>query len=134
MMSYQMRNDERSRKAGRFVARVHKAIQTAVVRSGLKQNEIATKLGLDRSIVNRRILGQSNLTLRTIADFAWALEHDIEFDLVPRKIGPEVNRPAQAPSTVGITVTAATTNISSPAPRPVSRAASGSHRIPEHAG
>jgi len=132
-MSYQMRNDERSRKAGRFVARVHKAIQQAVVRSGLKQNEIATKLGLDRSIVNRRILGQSNLTLRTIADLAWALDHDLVFDLVPRKFGPEVNRHQQAPTVSGITVTAATANISSPAQKPVARAASGSQRILEYA-
>lgn len=132
-MSYQMRTDERSRKAGRFVSRVHKAIQKAVVRSGLKQNDIATKLGLDRSIVNRRILGQSNLTLRTIADFAWALDHDIEFDLVPRKTGKDVNRPAPEATPSGITVTAATSNISSSAPQPVVRTASGSRRVLEHA-
>lgn len=133
-MSYQMRNDERSRKAGRFVSRVHKAIQKAVVHSGLKQNDIAIKLGLDRSIVNRRILGQSNLTLRTIADFAWALDHEIVFDLVPKKVGKDVNRPTvQTDIPSGITVVVATTNISSSAPQPVVRTASRSHEVIEHA-
>lgn len=113
-MSYQMRNDARSRKAGRFIARVHKKIQNAVVRSGLKQNEIALKLDLDRSIVNRRILGQTNLTLRSIADFAWALDHDIVFDLVPRATGPEVNRPAQTSAPSNISVSAATANLAVP--------------------
>lgn len=131
-MSYQMRKDDRSRKAGRFVSRVHKAIQQAVVRSGLKQNEIATKLGLDRSIVNRRILGQSNLTLRTISDFAWALDHDIVFDLIPRAADREVNRPSLDAGS-GITVSVATKNIRASAPQPAILTASESPRFIEHA-
>lgn len=117
-MSYQMRNDERSRKAGRFIARVHKAIQNAVTRSGFKQNDIAIKLELDRSIVNRRILGQTNLTLRSIADFAWALDHDIIFDLVPRAVGREVNRPDREIAPPQITISAATDNIAASSPQP----------------
>jgi hypothetical protein len=113
-----MRNDGRSRKAGRFIARVHKAIQNAVIRSGLKQNDIAIKLDLDRSIVNRRIQGQANLTLRTIADFAWALDHDIIFDLVPRAAGREVNRHDYEISPPKITISAVTDNIAASSPLP----------------
>jgi transcriptional regulator with XRE-family HTH domain len=90
-MSYQMRNDPRARKAGRFIHRVQKEIQNAFVASGLKQQEIAEKLGVNRSVVNKRLLGESNLTLRTIADLAWAMDADIEFKLVPRRSMPERN-------------------------------------------
>lgn len=83
-MSYQMRNDPRARKAGRFIHRVQKELQNAFVASGMKQQEIAEKLGVNRSVVNKRLLGEANLTLRTIADLAWAMGADIEFSLRPR--------------------------------------------------
>jgi transcriptional regulator with XRE-family HTH domain len=78
-MSYRMRISDRSRKAGRFVSKVHNEIQRAFVESGLKQQELAQKLGIDRSLVNRRLLGEANLTLRSIADLAWALDQNIKF-------------------------------------------------------
>lgn len=78
-MSYRMRISDRSRKAGRFVSKVHKEIQQAFVESGLKQQQLAERLGVNRSVINRQLLGESNLTLRTIADLAWALERDIDF-------------------------------------------------------
>jgi hypothetical protein len=90
-MSYQMRNDPRARKAGRFIHRVQKEIQKAFVASGLKQQEIAEKLGVNRSVVNKRLLGEANLTLRTIADLAWAVDADIMFTLVPKRSEPGRN-------------------------------------------
>ncbi len=82
-MSYQMRNDPRARKAGRFIHRVQKELQNAFVASGMKQQEIAEKLGVNRSVVNKRLLGEANLTLRTIADLAWAMNANIVFALKP---------------------------------------------------
>lgn len=78
-MSFLLRISDRSRKAGRFIGRVHREIQKAFVDSGLKQSELARKLEIDRATLNKRICGQSNLTLRSIADIAWALDQDIEF-------------------------------------------------------
>lgn len=83
-MSYQMRISPRSSKAGRFITRVHKELQRVFVRSGLTQQELATKLDVNRATVNKRLLGTENLTLRSIADMAWALDADIRFDLTPR--------------------------------------------------
>ncbi|WP_165816194.1 helix-turn-helix domain-containing protein [Kumtagia ephedrae] len=80
-MSYQMRISARSRTAGRFIARVHSEVQKAFVASGLKQNDLAKKMGVDRSVVNRQLLGQTNLTLRSIADLAWALNTPISFSM-----------------------------------------------------
>jgi len=60
---------------------VHKEIQKAFVASDLKQNELARLLGVDRSAVNKQLIGKSNLTLRSIADFAWALDCQITFEM-----------------------------------------------------
>lgn len=88
-MSFQMRLDARSRKSARFIAKVHKQMQDAFVRSykstGMTQQKLAEKLGVDRSFVNRKLSGEGNLTLRTIADFAWALDCDVDFALVPTR-------------------------------------------------
>ena len=84
MMSYQMRLNSRSRKAGRFIHKVHDEIQKAFVRSGLKQRELADKIGVDRSAVNKQLMGQTNLTLRSISDLAWAMDQDIEFSIIEK--------------------------------------------------
>ncbi len=41
------------------------------------QTTIANRLGIDRSAINRRLLGRRNMTLETIADMAWALGQSI---------------------------------------------------------
>ena len=77
-MSYLIKLDSKSRKAGRFIARVHRNLQSAFIESGLKQHELAEKLQVDRSIINRRLQGKSNLTLRSIAELAWAMDNDVD--------------------------------------------------------
>lgn len=81
-----MRIDPRSRNAGRFARKVQKELQKAVVHSGLRQQQIAQMLDVDRSIINRRLTGEANLTLRSIADLAWATNHKIVFALEPRDV------------------------------------------------
>jgi hypothetical protein len=52
------------------------------------QTTIAKKLRVGRSVINRRLSGHANLTLETIADMLWALDHDIYveiFDPVSRQ-------------------------------------------------
>jgi len=46
--------------------------------------EIARRLGIDRSLVTRRLNGTSNMTLETLADLAWALDQKIEIRLSDR--------------------------------------------------
>lgn len=90
-MSYRMRLSERSRKAGRFISRVHRDIQKAFTESGMKQQELAQKLGVDRSIVNRRLSGEANLTLRSLADLAWAFEKEIHFSMTNARAVEQAN-------------------------------------------
>lgn len=85
-MSYQMRVDPRSRNSGRFSLRVQRELQKAVSSSGMRQQQIAEKLGVDRSIINRRLTGRANLTLRSIADIAWATDHDVVISLKPKTV------------------------------------------------
>jgi transcriptional regulator with XRE-family HTH domain len=85
-MSYQIKIDPKSRKAARFISRLQKAIQKALSDSGKTQQEVATILGVDRSVVNRRVRGSANLTARSIAEFAYAFDKDIVLDFVDREL------------------------------------------------
>jgi transcriptional regulator with XRE-family HTH domain len=85
MTSYQMRLTDRERKVGRAVYRTQRQIIRALAKAkdkkGLTQQALAEKLGVDRSVINRRVTGRANLTLRTLAELAWALgcELDVQF-------------------------------------------------------
>lgn len=81
-----MQIDAKSKSAGRFVRRVQKELQAALSRSGLRQQHVAERLGIDRSIINRRLTGQANLTLRSISDLAWAMDHEVVFSLKPKTL------------------------------------------------
>lgn len=52
--------------------------------TGKTQQEVADILQVDRSVVNRRLTGTANLTARSIAELAYALEKDIYVELVDR--------------------------------------------------
>ncbi len=77
-------------KTARFVSRLQRSIQNALQLSGMTQQQVAEKLGVDRSVINRRLKGKANLTARSIAEFAYALDKDIIIELVDQhkpKIG-----------------------------------------------
>lgn len=84
-MSYQLKITPRQRKAGRFIATVRRQIQKAYSEEKdagrVNQSELAKELGVSRSVVSRRLRGLQNLTIRSIADLAWALDREIIFEL-----------------------------------------------------
>ena len=47
----------------------------------ITQTQIADQLGVNRSAVNRRLTGGSNMTTETIADMVWALGHCIKVEI-----------------------------------------------------
>lgn len=86
-MSFRMQIDPRSRKAARFISGVHKQLQQAYLRAsarGITQQEIANTLDVDRSTINRRLMGGGNLTLRTLSDFAHAMDESVEVVFRPQ--------------------------------------------------
>jgi transcriptional regulator with XRE-family HTH domain len=79
---------EKARRVSRFLGMIHRELQQAAEEERaarkLTQQQIADSLGVNRSVINRQILGGGNLTLRRVAEFAWALNRAPVFEL--RKI------------------------------------------------
>jgi transcriptional regulator with XRE-family HTH domain len=74
----------RSRTAGRLMGRVRRELLRAVTeekQAGLTQQELARRLQSGRSNVNRQLSGEAEITLRSLADLAWALDREITFEL-----------------------------------------------------
>jgi hypothetical protein len=75
----------KARKAARFIGQVRAELQRALVEEKaarkLTQQQIATMIGVNRSVINRQIMGLENLTLRRVAELAWALNREISFSL-----------------------------------------------------
>jgi len=85
-MSYRLEISPLQQKAGRFIGLVRDAFLIAILderKSGkrITQQSIAKKLDVDRAAVNRWLSGDANLTLRTIAHLAYAIDRDIVFEL-----------------------------------------------------
>jgi ribosome-binding protein aMBF1 (putative translation factor) len=74
----------RSRTGGRLIGRVRRELLRAVAEeraAGLTQQELASRLQTHRSDVNRQLSGDSEITLRSLAELAWALGREITLEL-----------------------------------------------------
>jgi ribosome-binding protein aMBF1 (putative translation factor) len=74
----------RSRNGGRLIGRVRRELLRAVTEektAGLTQQELANRLQTDRSNINRQLSGESEITLRSLAELAWALGREITLEL-----------------------------------------------------
>ena len=100
MRSYTSKIDPRRRIFVRLLTAVYGEIERALAESEkdhkLSRAEIARRLGINRSVLTRRLNGTQNMTLETVADMAWALERDI---IPPRlvKTAASSNRPLYSP-------------------------------------
>ncbi len=76
--------DARSRTAGRFIGRVRRELLRALTeekQAGLTQRDLAHRLDSRRSSINRQLSGDAEITLRSLAEIAWALGREISFEL-----------------------------------------------------
>lgn len=84
---------EKARRVSRFLGMIHRELQQAVEEEKaarkLTQQQIADSIGVNRSVINRQILGGGNLTLRRVAELAWVLGREPIFEL--RKIAAQGN-------------------------------------------
>lgn len=78
-MSYKMKISPKSRKSARIISMFQKIIQDEYSKSGLTQQEIADKLDVDKSVINRRLKGSANLTVRSIAELSFVFNKEIVF-------------------------------------------------------
>jgi hypothetical protein len=91
---------EPARKVSRFIGQVRAELRRALVSEKasrkLSQQQIATMIGTSRSVINREIMGLENLTLRRVAELAWALDWEIVFYLRKRDAVVAPTIPIQA--------------------------------------
>jgi len=83
MTSFQIGIKPNRRAAGRFISNVRRAIQNAFLEEkelhGTTQSDIATKLGVHRSVISRELRGYRDISLGRVAEYAWALNREIVF-------------------------------------------------------
>jgi transcriptional regulator with XRE-family HTH domain len=66
------------------MGRIRRELLRAVTeekQAGLTQQELARRLESGRSNINRQLSGEAEITLRSLADLAWALDREITFEL-----------------------------------------------------
>jgi hypothetical protein len=49
----------------------------------VNQSSLAKMLGVHRSVVSRRLLGHTNMTVETIADMVWSLHGHVTINIAP---------------------------------------------------
>jgi hypothetical protein len=108
MKYYRPRIDPRRKRFVDLVGLVHLEIDNAITEENVSRAELARVLESHKSVLTRRLRGTSNMTLKAIADLAWALGRDIQFALPKRKpTNAFVERPAASVHKVSPTVTKA---------------------------
>jgi transcriptional regulator with XRE-family HTH domain len=63
--------------------RAYQAMRIAFLNSGLTQDELAEKLGIDKSLISKRLNGSENLTLKTLSFMATALNCRLKIEPLP---------------------------------------------------
>jgi len=89
--------------AGRFIGRVRRELLKAIMEEksgGLTQQELARRLATRRSDINRQLSGEAEITLRSLADLAWALDREVTVEL-RRAEGTAGQNIAPTTSTIG---------------------------------
>jgi transcriptional regulator with XRE-family HTH domain len=122
-------------KVARIIAKVRKELQKALAEEKnsrrLTQADLARTIGVDRSVINRQLIGMGteNLTLSRIAELAWALDREVVFSLARPEEAVGANEIVEAAKpTVSVKATAfssAAANVT-----PVGRSTIPALRIP----
>ena len=81
-MSYQLKISPMSLKTSRIISHIQRSVQEAYIKSGLTQQQVADRIGVGRSVINRRLKSKANLTERSLAEFAYAFEKDLKIEFL----------------------------------------------------
>lgn len=63
--------------------RAYQALRAAFKQSGMTQDQLAARLGVDKALISRRLNGGENLTLKTISFMASAMNCRLKVEVVP---------------------------------------------------
>lgn len=82
-MSFSFKTKPKDRAGNRAISMVSRELIKAAIlekkRSNITQKEIAERLDVDKSQITKILSGKSNLTLRTMGEFLYALGWEFEF-------------------------------------------------------
>jgi transcriptional regulator with XRE-family HTH domain len=91
-MSLRISLSPSKRAAGRFINRVRRGLQKALAEEekskGLKQAEIARKIGVHRSVIHRQLNGYEDMTMGRVAELAWAMGRKAEISFPEASAAP----------------------------------------------
>jgi len=119
MPSFQIALSKTERAGGRFVLAVRRALQRALIeenkKHGITQSDIAREIGVHRSVINRELKGEKDITLGRVGEIARALNRRAVVSLMPIrpmqggepaagfKFDPQPQDPQQRPVRTGAT-------------------------------
>ena len=83
-------DDPRERAIAELIEEVGLELRVAMHRAGVSQQATARRLGKSQSHVSSALGGSRNMTLRTLAEIAWAAGLTIEFDFT---VDPAASQP-----------------------------------------
>jgi len=76
---------DRSRRVSRVLGKLRSDLQTAFVTEKktrkITQQEIAKSLNVNRSVVNRQLIGKENLTVKSAVELAWAMGWETKIEV-----------------------------------------------------
>jgi len=75
-MSYSFRIAPKDRAAARMIGNVQRGLAKEILAQraeGKTQKQIADAIGVNKSTISRMINGKGNITLRSLAEIAWAI-------------------------------------------------------------
>jgi transcriptional regulator with XRE-family HTH domain len=88
MKTRSFRIDKRRRSYLRLIGEIKHALAQALAEEhaerGLTMAEMARTLEVDRSHISRKLSGETNMTLETLADLAYALDRPVKVSLPSR--------------------------------------------------
>lgn len=99
--------------AAQIETQLREAFERQHKKGNVSQSDLSKKLGVNRSAIHRRLMGQVNMTTETIADMVWAL------DLA---INVRIYDPAAEPAENNLMSSMANASASAPPARPRLRA------------
>lgn len=93
-MLFRKRPDQRRRMFLSLVSQIDKGLRdaygTRYEQGRTNQKRLSEKIGVDRSVIYRRLTGKTNLTLKSISDLVWGLD----WGVAVRFFDPETERGA----------------------------------------